>query len=94
MERLRQAKLGLTGTGKQMRVFNEIYNVFIKYIEKFKPKFVGYEAIEKNRQSLYDTLMKRAIKESGIISNFKPISEEPFTNRNLLNTEFFFEVSY
>jgi hypothetical protein len=90
--RLAQTKTGKTGTGKQMRVFNKIYNIFIKYIEKFKPKYVGYEAIETNRQKLYNTLMKRGIKESGL--KFTQLKIHPFTDDTLDVTEFYFEVIY
>jgi hypothetical protein len=91
-DRLAQTKTGKTGTGKQMRIFNEIYNVFIKYIEKFKPKYVGYEAIETNRQKLYFTLMKRAVKQTNL--RFTQLKVHPFTEEKLDPIEFYFEVIY
>lgn len=91
--RFQQTKTGLTNTGKQMRVFNEIYNIFIKYIEKFHPKFVGYQSIEKNRQKLYKTLINRATKQSGI--KFKDFNHiNPLTQISSNPFEFYFEVEY
>lgn len=88
--KLQRTKVGTTGTGKQMRVFNQIYNIFIQYIEKFKPKFVGYEALENNRQKLYTTLMNRVTKQSEL--KFEKIDKNPITNESLKPTEFYFEI--
>jgi hypothetical protein len=79
-----RAKFGLTKTGSSMSVFNEVYNIVLKYIESKKPTYVKYEAVEDNRKKLYSTLIKRAEKETTL--KFERIFVDPFTNCGLTDT--------
>jgi hypothetical protein len=79
-----RAKFGLTKTGSSMSVFNEVYNIVLKYIESKKPTYVKYEAVEDNRKKLYSTLIKRAEKETTL--KFERIFVDPFTKCGLTDT--------
>lgn len=81
---LDQAKFGLTKTGSSVMVFNEIYNVILRYIETKKPKYIKYEAVEDNRKKFYLALIKRAEKETTL--KFERILVDPITNVNLSDT--------
>ena len=89
---LDRAKYGLTNTGKSILVFNEIYNAVINYIEKFKPTFLTFEAVEDNRKKLYVTLLKRAEKQTSL--KFEKINFDPETKDVISNTSqrFFYRI--
>ena len=76
-----------------MLVFNQIYNIVGKYVEKFKPTYVKYEAIEDNRQKLYQMLIKRIQKELPI--KLTPIDYDPESDSKVDNSKtFIFKMSY
>jgi hypothetical protein len=89
-----RAKYGLTKTGNAVSVFNEIYNVVIKYIENKKPTYIKYEAVEDNRKRLYSLLIKRAEKETTL--KFERLLTDPTNNVNLTNTSqvFVYQIQY
>lgn len=91
---LDRAKYGLTNTGKSMLIFNEIYNAVISYIEKYKPAYFKYEAIEDNRKKLYNTLLKRAEKQTAL--KFKRLNVDPETDYRLSNESqrFIYKIEY
>jgi len=90
---LQNAKFGKTNTGKQQRVFNVIYNAVVKYILKFKPTYLKYDAIEKNRQSLYNMLISRSSKETNL--KFITAEIEPETQEKIQSdSRFIYKVEY
>jgi len=91
---LDQAKFGLTKTGSSIFIFNEIYNVVIKYIENKMPRYIKYEAVEDNRKKLYSALIKRAETETAL--KFERIFMDPITNVKLTDTSqvFVYKISY
>ena len=81
---LDNAKFGLTNTGNSISVFNEVYNVVIRYIQSKRPTYVKYEAVEDNRKKLYSALIKRAEKETSL--KFERILVNPIDNTHLTKT--------
>ena len=81
---IENAKHGLTNTGSSMSVFNIVYNVLAKYVEKNKPTYIKYDAVEDNRKKLYISLLKRAEKETGL--KFERTLIDPITNYRLTPT--------
>jgi hypothetical protein len=84
-------KMGITNTGDAMVIFSKVYNIILDYIEKYQPKYVGFEAYESNRQSLYDKICNQANKDLSGISyvkmNINPENNEKIDN----NKDFWFE---
>ena len=62
----------------------------LQYIEKYKPKYIGFEAFEMNRQSLYKKISDRLNKEL-IEIKYKEFDKNPITNEKLKPNQFFFE---
>lgn len=78
---LDNAKHGITDDRHPFRVFNIVYNVVGKFIEKFRPNYFRYESVEDNRKSLYIRSINRLQKES--VMKFNRIFVDPLTGDNV-----------
>jgi len=84
-------KMGVTNTGDAMSVFSKVYNIILDYIEKYQPKYIGFEAYEENRQELYNKICKQAnIDLNGIF--YEKMKINPETQMSIDNNkDFWFE---
>ena len=84
-------KMGITNTGDAMSIFSKVYNIILDYIEKYQPRYIGFEAYEENRQGLYNKICKQAnIDLSGIL--YKKMKINPETQCPIdTNKDFWFE---
>lgn len=87
---VQKLKMGKTGNGSEFKIFNKVYNIIGKFIEKFKPKYIGFEAYEENRKSLYEKMNIKLQKEL-IGVKYKKIDINPLTNKIITDKEFYFE---
>ena len=89
--RVQNAKLGITGTGKNMRVFNKVFNILISYLEKYKPKYLHYFAIENNRKMLYDKILGRLQNKTNIKFTASNVSPD---GSSIKENEFYYVIQY
>lgn len=93
MAAINRAKHGITGTGNAFAVFRKIYNVVGKYIEKTRPTYFKYLAVEDNRKKLYLRIIDHIQKEIPI--KFTLVKIDPSTGEEHLDKDtFVFKISY
>ena len=88
--RTRDAKIGLTNTGKNMRVFNTVFNILASYLEKYKPNYLHYFAVENNRKKLYNKILERL--QNRINIQLVPLSTSLISNELPKSNEFCFKI--
>jgi hypothetical protein len=54
-------KQGIEGTGAAAEVFGIVYNAILKYVKKYQPTYLYFQAAEPNRQRLYAALIKKML---------------------------------
>lgn len=90
--RIQNNKFGITNTGNSMRVFSKVINIFIAYLEKYKPSFIQYFAEEDNRKRLYNKLLDRVKSKASI--KFIPQSLDPISGNSTQSSEFVFKLEF
>lgn len=85
---LKKSQVGITGTGNQFKVFSLVCSSIKKYIDQNNPDYITFTADEENRQSLYGTMLKWAMK---YISNYRRVFNNPLTGNEVGKEEFWLE---
>lgn len=87
---IQKLKMGKTTKGNEFAVFNAVYNIVGKFVEKYKPKYIGFDAYEENRKTLYNKMTTKLQNEL-INVNYTKININPITNKTTTDKEFYFK---
>ena len=82
-------KVGILGTGNQIKVFSTVLNAINKFVNNKKPKIIRFSAAEKSRKKLYERLIKVIGSKLGYIMSKKYTKQNEIT---IIRKEFFDEI--
>jgi hypothetical protein len=70
---------GITGTGSQFRVLGGVANGIADWAAENKPDYLHWQAMEDNRQRLYDRMVRLFAEQRG--SGYARLPADPFTGK-------------
>jgi hypothetical protein len=79
-------RTSVTNSGKSYTVFSKVFSIRIKYIKKYEPYIVQFDAREENRQRLYKKIISNAFK---YLQEYELCSENPIDGRELSDEMFY-----